>query len=117
MVLLGFKCFSSPGRARLWCCLVLIVSVPQGGGEAVVLLGFKCFRKGEAVVLLGFKCFSSPGRARVLLEAVSVPQGGRGCGVAWFKCFSSPGRARLWCCLGLNVSVPQGGRGCGVAWV
>ena len=71
MVLLGFKCFSSPGRARLWCCLELNVSVPQGG---------------RAVVLLGIKCFSSPGRARLwcCLELnVSVPQGGRGCGVAW----------------------------------
>ena len=31
MVLLGFNCFSSPGRARLWNGLGLIVSVPQGG--------------------------------------------------------------------------------------
>ena len=29
-VLFGINCFSSPGRAKLWCCLELIVSVPQG---------------------------------------------------------------------------------------
>ena len=71
MVLLGFKCFSSPGRARLWYWLGLMFQFP---------------REGEAVVLLGFKCFSSPGRARLwccLGLNVSVPQGGRGCGVAW----------------------------------
>ena len=62
MVLLGFKCFSSPGRAKLWCCLGLIVSVPQGG----VLLGF----------VVG-------GRGCCLGLNVSVPQGRRGCGVAW----------------------------------
>ena len=47
---------------------------------------FQFPREGEAVVLLGFKCFSSPGRARLwccLGLNVSVPQGGRGCGVAW----------------------------------
>ena len=31
MELLGFNCFRSQGRARLWCWLGLIVSVPQGG--------------------------------------------------------------------------------------
>ena len=70
MVLLGFKCFISPGRARLWCCLRLNVPFP---------------REGEAVVLLAFKCFSSPGRAKLwccLRFNVSVPLGGRGCGVA-----------------------------------
>ena len=37
VALLGFKCFSSPGRARLWSCLGLIVSVPQGGGGCGVV--------------------------------------------------------------------------------
>ena len=89
MVLLAFKCSVSPGRAKLWCCLRLNVSVPQGGrscGVACVSM-FPFPWEGEAVVLLAFKCFSSPGRAR------------------------------LWCCSGLNVSVPQGGRSCGVACV
>ena len=47
---------------------------------------FQFPREGEAVVLFGINCFSSPGRARLwcCLELnVSVPQGGRGCGVAW----------------------------------
>ena len=67
MVLLAFKCFSSPGRARLWCCLRLNVSVPQGGrgcGVAWVSM-FQFPREGEALVLLGFTCFSSRGRARL----------------------------------------------------
>ena len=36
-VLFGINCFSSPGRAKLWCCLVLIVSVPQGGRSCGVV--------------------------------------------------------------------------------
>ena len=46
---------------------------------------FQFPREGEAVVLLGFKCFSSPGRAKLWCCSglnVSVPQAGRGCGVA-----------------------------------
>ena len=65
MVLLGFKCFSSPGRARLWCLLGFKCFSSPGRANAVVLLP----REGEAVVLFGL--------------IVSVPQGGRSCGVAW----------------------------------
>ena len=53
-----------------------------------------------------FNCFSSPERASLwccLMDwIVSVPQRGRGCGIAWVELFQFPGEGAVVGLLGLN---------------